>query len=144
MVFPGFYEASGTSTRNRPSEPTTSKPVVPGAAPILARGASLCARMPGASEARREQVRRRFAMGDAWFATSPLYRVLARAVAREGGLLALAGEPPPAQQPPNLLRAAAPLLILRAPSLPSARFFPSVRGEEPEPPAAAGAEFAAF
>jgi hypothetical protein len=30
MVFPGFYEASGTSTRNHPSEPTASKPVVPG------------------------------------------------------------------------------------------------------------------
>src|SRR5215216_4206401 len=29
MVFPGFYEASGTSTRNRPSEPTTSKPCRP-------------------------------------------------------------------------------------------------------------------
>src|SRR4051812_4557932 len=29
MVLPGFYEASGTSTRNRPSEPTTSKPCRP-------------------------------------------------------------------------------------------------------------------
>jgi len=26
---PGFNEASGTSTRNHPHEPTTSKPVVP-------------------------------------------------------------------------------------------------------------------
>src|SRR4051794_39683127 len=144
MVFPGFYEASGTSTRNRPSEPTTSKPVVPGAAPILARGASLCARMPGALEARREQVRRRFAMGDAWFATSPLYRVLARAVARDDALLDLAGESRSGQQPPNMLMAASHLLVLRDPSLPFARFFASVRGEESEPPAAAGAEFAAF
>src|SRR3954471_20160121 len=33
---PGFYEASGTSTRNRPHEPTTSKPVVPwGCAPPI-------------------------------------------------------------------------------------------------------------
>jgi pyruvate/2-oxoglutarate dehydrogenase complex dihydrolipoamide dehydrogenase (E3) component len=29
-LLPGFYEASGTSTRNHPCEPTTSKPVVPG------------------------------------------------------------------------------------------------------------------
>src|SRR3954463_3175904 len=29
MVFPGFNEASGTSTRNRPCEPTTSKPCRP-------------------------------------------------------------------------------------------------------------------
>src|SRR4051794_33318754 len=29
MVLPGFSEASGTSTRNRPHEPTASKPVVP-------------------------------------------------------------------------------------------------------------------
>jgi hypothetical protein len=26
---PGFYEASGTSTRNHPHESTASKPVVP-------------------------------------------------------------------------------------------------------------------
>src|SRR3712207_292558 len=30
MVLSGFNEASDTSTRNRPHEPTTSKPVVPG------------------------------------------------------------------------------------------------------------------
>src|SRR3954471_2218016 len=35
MVLPGFNEASGTSTRNRPSEPTTSKPCRP-------RDASYC------------------------------------------------------------------------------------------------------
>src|SRR5688500_15657245 len=35
MVLPGFYEASGTSTRNRPGEPTTSKPCRP-------QGASYC------------------------------------------------------------------------------------------------------
>src|SRR5215213_6598742 len=29
MVFPGFNEASGTSTRNRPREPATSKPCRP-------------------------------------------------------------------------------------------------------------------
>src|SRR3954453_18738497 len=28
-VVPGFYEASGTSTRNRPHEPATSKPCRP-------------------------------------------------------------------------------------------------------------------
>src|SRR3954469_306682 len=41
MVLPGFYEASGTSTRNRPSEPTTSKPCRPQGLctpSILARG----------------------------------------------------------------------------------------------------------
>src|SRR5215210_9294744 len=30
MVLLGFYEASSTSARNRPHEPTASKPVVPG------------------------------------------------------------------------------------------------------------------
>ena len=41
LLLPGFYEASGTSTRNRPHDPTTSKPVVPGvfALPIVARHA---------------------------------------------------------------------------------------------------------
>jgi hypothetical protein len=29
VLLPGFYEASGTSTRNHPHESTTSKPVVP-------------------------------------------------------------------------------------------------------------------
>src|SRR6185503_15347885 len=38
MVLPGFYEASGTSTRNRPHEPTTSKPVVPGCSSIVGGG----------------------------------------------------------------------------------------------------------
>ena len=44
----------------------------------------------------RETVRRRFARGDAWFDTSPLYRVLSRAVAADDDLLDLAAEARPA------------------------------------------------
>ena len=40
--------------------------------------------------------------------------------------------------------AATHLLVLKDPGLPFARFFPSVRGDDAEPPEAAGAEFAAF
>src|SRR4051794_31675050 len=42
MVLPGFNEASGTSTRNRPSEPTTSKPCRP-------QGLCTCHILPGAA-----------------------------------------------------------------------------------------------
>src|SRR3954468_10966782 len=93
---------------------------------------------------RREQVRKRFAIGEDWFSTSPLYRVLARAVTQDDALLDLAAESRPGQQPPNMLMAATHLLVLRDPSLPFARFFASVHGEDAEPPEAAGAEFAAF
>jgi hypothetical protein len=43
-----------------------------------------------------------------------------------------------------MLMAATHLLVLRNPELPFARFFASVRGDDAEPPEAAGAEFAAF
>jgi hypothetical protein len=43
-----------------------------------------------------------------------------------------------------MLMAAVHLLVLKNPGLPFARFFPSVRGDEAEPPRAAGAEFGAF
>ena len=93
---------------------------------------------------RREKVRRRFALGDAWFDTSPLYQVLARAVAGDDGLLDLAAQSQPGQQPANMLMAAIHVLVLRDPSHPFARFFASVRGDDAEPPDAAGGELAAF
>jgi hypothetical protein len=84
----------------------------------------------------------RFARGDAWFDTSPLYRVLARAVAADEHLLDLAAEVRPGQQPANMLMAATHLVVLKNPELPFARFFPSMGGNEP--PDVAGAEYAAF
>jgi hypothetical protein len=92
----------------------------------------------------RDTLIRRFARGDAWFDTSPLYQVLSRAVAADEDLLDLAAEARPGQQPANMLMAATHLLVLRNPELPFARFFASVRGDDAEPPEAAGAEFAAF
>lgn len=92
----------------------------------------------------RDMLRQRFARGDAWFDTSPLYRVLSRAVVADDGLLDLAAEVRPGQQPANMLMAATHLLVLKDPGLPFARFFASVRGDDAEPPEAAGAEFAAF
>jgi hypothetical protein len=92
----------------------------------------------------RETLMRRFAGGDEWFRTSPLYRVLARAVAADDELLDLAAEVRPGQQPANMLMAAVHLLVLEDPGLPFARFFPSVRGDEAEPPEGAGDELGAF
>jgi hypothetical protein len=92
----------------------------------------------------RDTLIRRFARGDAWFDTSPLYQVLSRAVAADEDLLDLAAEARPGQQSANMLMAATHLLVLRNPELPFARFFASVRGDDAEPPEAAGAEFAAF
>ncbi len=59
-------------------------------------------------------------------------------------LLDLAAEARPGQQPANMLMAATHLLVLKDPGLPFARFFASVRGDDAEPPEAAGAEFGAF
>src|SRR4051794_5914711 len=59
MVLPGFYEASGTSTRNRPSEPTTSKPCRPQGLctpSILARGIADRSLRVGSSAMRRFDV----------------------------------------------------------------------------------------
>lgn len=92
----------------------------------------------------RDAVIRRFASGDSWFDSSPLYQVLSRTVAADGDLLDLAAQARPGQQPPNMLMAAAHLIVLEHPDLPFARFFPSVRGDRAEPPEAAGAEFGAF
>jgi hypothetical protein len=92
----------------------------------------------------RNALIRRFARGDAWFDTSPLYQVLARTVARDEALLDLAAEARPGQQPANMLMAATHLIVLEHPELPFARFFPSVRGDDAEPPEGAGAEFGAF
>ena len=88
----------------------------------------------------RETLRRRFARGDAWFDTSPLYRVLTRTVAADEELLDLAAEARRGQQPANMLMAATHLLVLKDPGLPFARFF----GDDPEPPEGAAAEYAAF
>ena len=92
----------------------------------------------------RDALIRRFARGDAWFDTSPLYQVLSRTVAADEDLLDLAAEARPGQQPANMLMAATHLLVLKDPGLPFARFFASVRGDDAEPPEGAGAEFAAF
>ena len=92
----------------------------------------------------RDTLIARFARGDAWFDTSPLYRVLSRTVAADDDLLELAAEARPGQQPANMLMAATHLLVLKNPELPFARFFPSVRGDDAEPPEGAAAEFSAF
>ena len=92
----------------------------------------------------RAAVERRFAAGDAWFASSPLYQVLARQVAADDELLALAAQVRPGQQPANMLMAATHLIVLKDPGQSFARFFASVRGDDAEPPATAGAEFAEF
>jgi hypothetical protein len=94
--------------------------------------------------ARRAEVAERFADGDRWFAGSPLYQALARTVAADNALLDLAAEARAGQQPPNMLMAATHLLVLRDPSLPLARYFPSVAGDHAEPPQTAGPVFAAF
>jgi hypothetical protein len=92
----------------------------------------------------RETLIRRFARGDAWFDTSPLYQVLSRVAAGDDDLLDLAAEVRPGQQPANMLMAATHLIVLENPELPFARFFPSLRGDEAEPPEGAGAEFGPF
>ena len=92
----------------------------------------------------RETLIERFARGDVWFDTSPLYQVLSRTVVADEDLLDLAAQVRPGQQPPNMLMGAVHLLVLEHPDLPFARFFPSVRGGDAEPPDSAGAEFGAF
>jgi hypothetical protein len=92
----------------------------------------------------RADLARRFAVGDTWFDSSPLYQVLARRVVDNDELLALAAQVRPGQQPANMLMAATHSTVLRHPEHPFARFFPSVRGDDAEPPAAAAAEFADF
>jgi hypothetical protein len=92
----------------------------------------------------RETLIGRFARGDTWFDSSPLYQVLARTVAVDEDLLDLAAEARPGQQPANMLMAAVHLLVLENPELPFARFFASVRGDAAEPPQGAAAEFGAF
>lgn len=92
----------------------------------------------------RAAVARRFAAGDAWFASSPLYQVLARQVVCDNELLDLAAQVRAGQQPANMLMAATHLIVLKDPEQPFARFFASVRGDDAQPPAAAGGEFADF
>lgn len=99
-----------------------------------------------AAEARPEleALRARFADGDRWFHDSPLYRRLSVVVARENALLALAAHARAGQQPLNLLMAATHMIVARDPTLPFARFFPTVVGARAEPPDGAGAEYPAF
>jgi hypothetical protein len=92
----------------------------------------------------RETLVQRFARGDRWFHTSPLYQVLSRTVAGDEHLLDLASEARSGQQPANMLMAAVHLVVLRNPDLPFARFFPSVCGDAAERPDRAAAEFRAF
>jgi hypothetical protein len=92
----------------------------------------------------RETLIARFARGDRWFDTSPLYQVLSRTVVTDERLLDLAAETRPGQQPANMLMAATHLLVLKDPELPFARFFASVYGDDVRPPQDAGAEFSAF
>jgi hypothetical protein len=102
------------------------------------------ARAQLADDRRLAAIAERFADGDRWFQTSPLYQVLARTVATDTALLELAAEARPGQQAGNMLMGAAHLLVLRDPTLPLARFYPSAVGDRAEPPDAAGPEFAAF
>jgi hypothetical protein len=92
----------------------------------------------------RDTLVRRFARGDSWFDTSPLYQVLSRTVASDEQLLDLAAETRPGQQPANMLMAAVHLLVLKDPALPFARFFASVVGDSAEAPEGAAGEFRAF
>jgi hypothetical protein len=92
----------------------------------------------------REETRRRFADGDTWFATSPLYRELSRAVAADDDLLDLAARSRSGQQPANMLMAAVHLLVLKDPSSALAAFYPSVVGHAAQPPGRAAAPFRQF
>ena len=75
----------------------------------------------------RATLTRRFAAGDTWFDSSPLYQVLARRVVDDDELLDLAAQVQAGQQPANMLMAATHLIVLRHREHPFARFFPSVR-----------------
>ncbi|HLI58970.1 MAG TPA: DUF2332 domain-containing protein [Solirubrobacteraceae bacterium] len=91
-----------------------------------------------------EALRAQFADGDRWFYDSPLYRTLCAVVARDDALLALAARARAGQQPLNLLMAATHMIVACDPSLPFARFFPTVVGERAEPPDGAAAEYPGF
>jgi hypothetical protein len=78
-----------------------------------------------------------FAAGDRWFNDSPLYQTLTAAVARDDALLEIASHARAGQQPLNLMMAATHRIVARDPSLPFARFFPTVAG-------AAGLEYPGF
>ena len=58
--------------------------------------------------------------------SSPLYERLARAVADDAEMLALAAEAPPGQPTPNLFLAAVHFLLLGTAGAPLARFYPSL------------------
>ncbi len=75
---------------------------------------------------------------------SPLYEALARGVAADPRLLALAARARPGQPPPNMLLAAVHALLLEgARGDPLARFYPDLTAE-PQMPVAAAPSFRAF
>jgi len=70
---------------------------------------------------------------------SPLYALLAAAVAEDTALLGLAERTRPGQPPPNMLFAAVHDLLLRGDRHPLAAFYPSLGGRAPAGPAAVAA-----
>lgn len=86
---------------------------------------------------------RRFAEHECAVAGSPLYAVLARMVAEDGDLLALAARARPGQPPANMLFAAVHLLLREDPRDPLAAFYPDL-ATRPAPPEGAGAIFRTF
>jgi hypothetical protein len=91
-----------------------------------------------------ETLRARFEAGHRWFNDSPLYQTLTATVAADDSLLELAAHARAGQQPLNLMMAATHRIVARDPSLPFARFFPTVVGADAEPAAAAGTEYPEF
>jgi hypothetical protein len=89
-------------------------------------------------------LRRQFAAGERWFNDSPLYRTLTAVVARDDALLEVASHARAGQQPLNLMMAATHRIVAGDPSLPFARFFPTVAGVAAEPPQAAAGEYPGF
>ncbi|HTU29624.1 MAG TPA: DUF2332 domain-containing protein [Solirubrobacteraceae bacterium] len=100
--------------------------------------------MPASETPDLETLRRQFAAGDRWFNDSPLYQTLTATVARDDALLEIASHARAGQQPLNLMMAATHRIVARDPTLPFARFFPTVAGAEAEPPDGAAPEYAGF
>jgi hypothetical protein len=100
--------------------------------------------MPARATPDLETLRGQFAAGDRWFNDSPLYQTLTATVAGDDALLEVASHARAGQQPLNLMMAATHRVLAREPTLPFARFFPTVVGAGAEPPAAAAAEYPGF
>lgn len=89
------------------------------------------------------EVARRFAQTPE-FASSPLYRSLARTVARDPALLRLAARGRPGQYPTFLFFGAVHALLLAGADHALARFYPSIAGADALPPDEAGPALADF